>query len=76
VERLRVVVWAWRRSGVVEPIQSREMASTVWAPVPDSLEEAQAQLPVSEVHIDGVVSANSLHANVFNFSPPILFRHF
>jgi hypothetical protein len=46
------------------------MASTVWAPVPDSLEEAQAQLPVSEVHIDGVVSARMpfhLTAIVLNF---------
>lgn len=32
------------------------MASTVWAPVPDSLQEIQEQLPISEVHIDGVVS--------------------
>jgi hypothetical protein len=32
-----------------------KMASTVWAPVPDSLQEIQEQLPISEVHIDGLV---------------------
>ena len=30
------------------------MSTNVWAPVPDSLEEVQAQEPVREVHIDGV----------------------
>ena len=30
------------------------MSTNVWAPVPDSLEEVQAQEPVRELHIDGV----------------------
>ena len=30
------------------------MSTNVWAPVPDSLEEVQAQEKVREVHIDGV----------------------
>lgn len=29
--------------------------TSVWAPVPDSLQEVQTQPPITEVHIDGLV---------------------
>ena len=52
------------------------MATTgVYAPAVDSLEEIQAQKPVTEVHIDGLVSFAvyyTLYAYIFILN----FRHF